>query len=248
VKNLMVATPKTDVALVLSSSAMGRKAGHLAMGIGKAAGATADAHPRGVPQAPHPQCSRSSTRWWARSSKRLSYGRRDGVAVIAEGVTLDIDPQGSRPAQGRGRRDAPRSPAHRRDQHGRDPQARGAGAPARLPAVKTTVVAKNIGYELRCADPVPVDMEIHARPRLLRGQVPHRGRQRRHGVDAGRALRPHPLLRAARQRTGKARIRLVDVRSTRLRHRPPLHDRVRRDDFEDPQELAKFATTAGISG
>ena len=25
--------------------------------------------------------------------------------------------------------------------------------------VKTTIVAKNIGYELRCADPIPFDME-----------------------------------------------------------------------------------------
>src|SRR5205814_5199923 len=25
--------------------------------------------------------------------------------------------------------------------------------------IKTTVVAKNIGYELRCADPIPFDME-----------------------------------------------------------------------------------------
>ena len=25
--------------------------------------------------------------------------------------------------------------------------------------IKTTIVAKNIGYELRCADPIPFDME-----------------------------------------------------------------------------------------
>ena len=28
--------------------------------------------------------------------KRLSYGRRDGVAIIAEGLVLDIDPADSR--------------------------------------------------------------------------------------------------------------------------------------------------------
>ena len=46
--------------------------------------------------------------------------------------------------------------------------------------------------------------------------------------------------------TGKTRLRLVDVSSTRysiaLGHRP-----LRRDDFEDAHELAKLAATAGLS-
>ena len=44
--------------------------------------------------------------------------------------------------------------------------------------IKTTVVAKNIGYELRCADPIPYRHGVHARPRLLRRQVPARRRRR----------------------------------------------------------------------
>ena len=38
-------------------------------------------------------------------------------------------------------------------------KARGAEAAQASFGIKTTIVAKNIGYELRCADPIPFDME-----------------------------------------------------------------------------------------
>jgi hypothetical protein len=47
--------------------------------------------------------------------------------------------------------------------------------------------------------------------------------------------------------TGKARIRLVDIRSTRYAIARRYMIRLRRDDFEDPHELAKFAATAGVT-
>jgi 6-phosphofructokinase 1 len=47
--------------------------------------------------------------------------------------------------------------------------------------------------------------------------------------------------------TGRPRVRLVDVHSTRYAIARRYMIRVRRDDFEDPHELAKFAATAGLS-
>jgi len=47
--------------------------------------------------------------------------------------------------------------------------------------------------------------------------------------------------------TGRARIRLVDIHSTRYAIARRYMIRLRRDDFEDPHELAKFAATAGMS-
>jgi 6-phosphofructokinase 1 len=47
--------------------------------------------------------------------------------------------------------------------------------------------------------------------------------------------------------TGRARIRMVDVNSTRYAIARRYMIRLRRDDFEDPHELAKFAATAGMS-
>jgi 6-phosphofructokinase 1 len=47
-------------------------------------------------------------------------------------------------------------------------------------------------------------------------------------------------------KTGRARLRLVDVRSTRYAIARRYMIRLRRDDFEDPHELAKFAATCGL--
>ena len=47
--------------------------------------------------------------------------------------------------------------------------------------------------------------------------------------------------------TGRARVRLVDIYSTRYAIARRYMIRLRRDDFEDPHELAKFAATAGLS-
>jgi 6-phosphofructokinase 1 len=47
--------------------------------------------------------------------------------------------------------------------------------------------------------------------------------------------------------SGRARIRCVDVRSTRYAIARRYMIRLRRDDFDDPHELAKFAATAGMT-
>src|SRR5205823_5123574 len=89
--------------------------------------------------------------------KRLSYGRRDGVAVIAEGVVLGLNPQ-----------ELAQLKDVEREAHGNVRIAevdigeilkRAVQVRLRQFGMKTTVVAKNIGYELRCADPIPFDME-----------------------------------------------------------------------------------------
>jgi 6-phosphofructokinase 1 len=47
--------------------------------------------------------------------------------------------------------------------------------------------------------------------------------------------------------TGRTKVRLVDIHSTRYAIARRYMIRLRRDDFEDPHELAKFAATAGLS-
>ncbi len=47
--------------------------------------------------------------------------------------------------------------------------------------------------------------------------------------------------------TGRARVRLVDITSTRYAIARRYMIRLRRDDFEDPHELAKLANTVGLS-
>ena len=57
---------------------------------------------------------------------------------------------------------------------------------------------------------------------------------------------PVPFAEMIDPQTGRARIRLVDIHSTRYAIARRYMIRLRRDDFEDPHELAKFAATAGL--
>jgi 6-phosphofructokinase 1 len=58
---------------------------------------------------------------------------------------------------------------------------------------------------------------------------------------------PIPFSDLIDAKTGRTKIRLVDIRSTRYAIARRYMLRLRRDDFDDPHELAKFAATAGIS-
>ncbi|MFM1832133.1 MAG: pfp 6-phosphofructokinase 1, partial [Planctomycetota bacterium] len=132
--------------------AMGRTAGHLALGIGKAAGATLTVIPEEFGDRRIP-ISEVVDILAGAILKRLSDGRDDGVAVIAEGVALSIVED-----------DLGQLGPIERDAHGHVRLAEidfGGGLKrlvrARLAelGVDITIVEKNIGYELRCADPVP---------------------------------------------------------------------------------------------
>jgi ATP-dependent phosphofructokinase / diphosphate-dependent phosphofructokinase len=242
VKNLMVDAKTTSRWYFVI--AMGRKAGHLALGIGKAAGATLTLIPEEFAGRRVRLKAVVDTLVGA-IIKRLSYGRRDGVAVIAEGLVLDIDPE-----------DLAQQEDVERDEHGNLRIAEvnigeilKAQVVRRLKefGLKTTIAAKNIGYELRCADPIPADMEYTrdlgycAAKYLLSG-----GNAVLISMQAGHFV-PIPFSKLLDPETGRARVRLVDVHSTRYAIARRYMIRLRRDDFEDAHELAKFAATAGLS-
>jgi len=241
VKNLMVDAKTTSRWYFVIT--MGRKAGHLALGIGKAAGATLTLIPEEFPK-PLRLKTIVDTLVGA-IIKRLSYGRRDGVAMIAEGVVLDVEPA-----------DLAALNEVERDAHGNLRIAEvnigeilKAQVAARLKelGMKSTLVAKNIGYELRCADPIPYDMEYTrdlgycAAEFLLAG-----GNAAMISMQGGHFV-PIPFASLIDRDTGRARVRLVDIHSTRYAIARRYMIRLRRDDFEDPHELAKFAATVGMS-
>ena len=119
VKNLMVDAKTTSRWYFVI--AMGRKAGHLALGIGKAAGATLTLIPEEFRSGTIRSAHASSTPWPAPIIKRLADGRRDGVAVLAEGLVERIAPRGPRRGLERRRARRARPHAHLRDQPRRDP-------------------------------------------------------------------------------------------------------------------------------
>src|SRR4029450_5549578 len=90
VKNIMVDAHTTSRWYFVI--AMGRKAGHLALGIGKAAGATLTLIPEEFGAGPLGLKTLVDTLVGA-IVKRLAYGRRDGVAILAEGLVLGLEPR-----------------------------------------------------------------------------------------------------------------------------------------------------------
>ena len=57
---------------------------------------------------------------------------------------------------------------------------------------------------------------------------------------------PIPFSALLDPRTGRTKVRLVDISSTRYAIARRYMIRLRRDDFDDPHELAKLAATAGM--
>ena len=240
-KNLMIDARTTSRWYFVIT--MGRKAGHLALGIGKAAGATLTLIPEEF-RAPIRLKTLVDTLAGA-IIKRLADGRRDGVAVIAEGVVLGIDPH-----------DLTEIKTISRDAHGnpnlseinlgeilkRAVEERIAAVPRR-----PRVTDKEIGYELRCADPIPFDMEYtrdlgYCAAKFLIGG----GRGAMVSMQAGHFV-PIPFAQLIDPATGRARVRMVDVRSERYAIARRYMIRLRRDDFEDPPGLARIAAAGAMS-
>jgi 6-phosphofructokinase 1 len=236
VKNLMVDAKTTSRWYFVV--AMGRKAGHLALGIGKAAGATLTVIPEEFPL--HRPTLRMLVDILAGAIiKRLAEGRRYGVAVLAEGLAEALPDE-----------DIKRLGNLEYDEHGHIRLSElnlGDGLKkavnARLTALgvpKITVVAKDIGYELRCADPVPYDMEYTrdlgycAAKFLFSG-----GNAAMVSLQAGNFV-PIPFVQLLDPQTGRTRVRMVDIKSTRYAIARRYMIRLRRDDFEEPAVLAMF--------
>lgn len=242
VRNLMTDAKTTRRWYVVI--AMGRTAGHLALGIGKASGATLTVVPeefgdRRIPLAEVVDILVGAI------IKRRSEGRQDGVAVIAEGVALSIDED-----------DLGQLGPIERDAHGhvRLAEIDFGGGLKRLVrkrlaelGVDVTIVEKNIGYELRCADPVPADMEYCrdlgycAAKFLIEG-----GSGALVSMQGGRFV-PCPLKEMLDPATNRMQVRRVDINSTRYGIARRYMIRLRRDDLENPVKLQKLAESAGLT-
>ncbi len=242
IKNIMVdAKTTTRWYFVIT---MGRKAGHLALSIGKAAGATLTLIPEEFKEKKIPVKKIVDILVGA-IIKRISYGRPDGVAIIAEGLVERLDVK-----------DLDHLVDVERDEHDNIRIAEvnfgeilKYKVQERLKEfdVKMTVVAKNIGYELRCADPIPFDMEycrdlgFMAAKFLLDG-----GNGALVSFQDGRFV-PMYFKDILDPKTKRMKVRMVDTASESYYVANQYMIRLRKDDFEDPHELAKYAATAGLS-
>lgn len=242
VRNLMVdARTTTRWYLVVT---MGRKAGHLALGIGKAAGATLTIIPEEFRERPV-KLQRIIDRLIGAIVKRLDHGRSDGVAVLAEGLIEIIDP-----------RDLGGLEHVERDEHGHlrmseidvgEVVRRELTKQLRLLGLPTTLVAKNVGYELRCADPIPYDIEYTrdlgycAAQYLLDG-----GTSAMVSIQNGR-FTPIPFKQLVDPSTGRTKVRMVDIESQSYQIARQYMIRLAEDDMKNPDVVGRYADLVGLS-
>src|SRR5215510_7012094 len=224
--------------------AMGRKAGHLALGIGKAAGATLTLIPEEFPERPVKLATVADILAGA-IIKRLSRGREDGVAVLAEGVAEVMNPD-----------DFTALASVSRDEHGHVELADLDLGRALKEEVLTrlkpyglapTIRLKDLGFELRCADPIPFDMEYSrdlgycAAEFLLSG-----GTGAMVSIVNGKFV-PMPFDTILDPATKRTRVRMVDVSAEPYRIARRYMIRLDAKDFEDRERLALCAKVAGLT-
>ncbi|MDO8550879.1 MAG: diphosphate--fructose-6-phosphate 1-phosphotransferase [Ignavibacteria bacterium] len=242
VKNLMVDAKTTSRWYFVVS--MGRKAGHLALGIGKATGATLTIIPEEFPGEVI-KLSHIVDVLVGAIIKRLSYGRSDGVAILAEGLVerlatedleslVDIE------------RDAHDNIRIAEVNFGEILKYK---VQERLKqfGIKTSIVAKNIGYELRCADPIPFDMEYTRDLGFTAAQfILNGGSGAMVSIQNGYFV-PLYFNDIIDPATGRTRVRMVDPGSETFYIARRYMLRLNQADFDDQHELAKYAATCGIS-
>jgi 6-phosphofructokinase 1 len=242
VKNLMVDARTTS--RWYFAVTMGRKAGHLALGIGKAAGATLTVIPEEFGERPV-RLQRLVDLVIGTMIKRLSGGRSDGVVVLAEGLIEMLDP-----------RDLGGLDHVERDEHGHlrlaevdigDVLRREVTKGMKELGLAMTVVAKNVGYELRCADPIPFDMEYTrdlgycAAQFLLDG-----GTAAMVSIQDGRCM-PISFKQMVDPVTGRAKVRMVDITAQSYQIACQYMIRLSDEDFKDPVMLSRYAVLTGLS-
>ena len=220
---------------------MGRHAGHLALGIGGAAGATLTVIPEEFSQ---PQISVDHVADILEGAiiKRRAQGRAHGVAILSEGISEKLDPQTLGPVE----LDAYGNVRLAEVDLGRLIKERVA-ARLRARGVDVTLVAKDLGYELRCAPPGAHDIQYcrslgyWATRFLIEG-----GSNAMVTIQAGRLV-PVPFDQMLDPATGKIRVRYVDVKSEAYETLYAYMIRLKPEDFDDPVMVASLAKAGNMS-
>jgi 6-phosphofructokinase 1 len=235
---------------------MGRTAGHLALGIGKAAAATLVIIPEEFRQRPV-TFDEICDLIIGSILKRRAEGTRYGVVVLAEGLIEAMGEEGLRSVIEGGQLE--RYGKISRDDHGhlrlgeiefgrlvKDLLT------ARLEklGVKMTLTDKELGYELRCADPIPFDAEYTrdlgygAVKFLLSEQAKQFGAVI--SFEDGKMI-PLPFDKMLNPQTGRMQVRKVNVDGEAYECACHYMIRLERSDFEDPAELARLAASVSMA-
>lgn len=224
---------------------MGRPTGHLTLGIGKAASATCTIIPEEFDADRAVSLDDICDIVEGTIIKRRAMGRNYGVVLMAEALVERFDPQEvaelrdvDRDAQGNIRvaeidlgRKVKSEVQLRLERRG----------------VKVTIVDKTIGYELRCAPPIPFDSE-YARD-LGYAAFKHLsdgGASALITTQGGESLAV-PLDEVIDPATGRGRQRFVDVDTESYKVARDYMMRLGKKDFGDDAWAAKLAEAGGLT-
>jgi 6-phosphofructokinase 1 len=242
VKNLMVDARTTSRWYLIV--AMGRKAGHLALGIGKAAGATLTIIPEEFGTGPIGLQHVVDVLAGA-IIKRRSQGHDDGTAVLAEGLVEQLEPG-----------DLVQFGELERDEHDHVRLAEvdlGDVVKTRLRqrlaglGLDSGLVSKDIGYELRCADPIPFDMEYTRDLGYCAAEFLLSGKTDAMVMLVDGRFQPQPFSQMLDPLTGRTRVRLVDIHSENYEIARRYMVRLRQEDVSNPETLASLARVVNLS-
>ena len=231
---------------------MGRKAGHLALGVGKAAGATLTVLAEEFPQEQLTLDEVCAVLEGAILKRRVM-GHDDGLAVIAEGVAekISVDELSNVPGVVIGHdsyghirlSEVPLATILRRRVEERFLER----------GQSLNIVDVTIRYELRSAAPIPFDIDYtrnlgYGAVRFLLS--PRDDERIRFGgivsTDGG-SLRTIPFEDMRDPETGRTRVRLVDVKSLHYRVACEYMIRLEQDDLEDSRFLRQLADAADMT-
>jgi ATP-dependent phosphofructokinase / diphosphate-dependent phosphofructokinase len=231
--------------------AMGRHAGHLALGIAKSAGATLAIIAEEFGQKGNISIDHICDVVETAILKRQAMGNNHGVLVIAEGVAERLSPEELKTIPGViVDYDAFGNIVLNEIELGKiiklKVESRFAARSARM-----SMVEINIGYVLRCADPIPFDQEYtrdlgYQAVRYLLNE----GRKFKGNamicVDNGKL---HPLMfeKMLDPKTKKTAIRYVDIKSDSYVVARSYMVRLEKRDLEDAEMLNKLAALAKIT-
>ncbi|MGI6783402.1 MAG: diphosphate--fructose-6-phosphate 1-phosphotransferase [Aminivibrio sp.] len=225
--------------------AMGRVAGHLALGIGKSAGATITIIPEELPAGEKIPLSLVVDIITGSILKRLASGRNYGVAVTAEGLIERIRTE-----------DLEAADCIEYDDHGHvryaeinfsDVLKRELLKALNSLGIKMTINNKEIGYEVRCAPPNAFDIEYTRNLGYAAFDFLRRG-----GANALISIQNNQIVpiyfdEIMDPATGKTRIRKVNTDSIQYRIAREYMIRLEKRDFDDDAALEKLAATAGLT-
>lgn len=223
---------------------MGRQAGYLAMGAGKSAGATVTLIPEEFGAGPI-RLDAVVRSLEGTILKRAAMGRPYGLALIAEGVAeylepSDLDSLADAPRDEHGHIRLAEVPLGRvlRDAVRDTLAARG---------VKTAIIEKDLGYELRCIDPCAFDQDYTRDLGAGAVRALLAGHTQVLITRQAEAIVPVPFADLVDPDSGRTRVRPVDVTSDGYATARALQARVDASDLEDGELLAAIAKAGNLT-